>query len=209
MANGLREENIRRIIALEDRICDCRRCPEQLHCVRRPAMGKGELSPDIMIVFEGENQYTSDLEQIIELRRLLKNCLGVEKIYHTFMTRCTPKACSTRHSVCCYTPSKLLDKDYNCILTKQPCNGVPVKPDATQILHCLAYLIEEIDILNPHFVLLMGERVSEFVLKSYGIFDLPEPGRSYLSNQRYFITAVNEQYFGEGECQQLAAAFSA
>jgi len=177
--------------------------------VRRPALGKGELAPEVLIVFEGENQRTSDYNWIIELRKLLKNCLGVEKIYHTYMIRCTPKACSARHSAFCYTPGKLLDKEHNCILTENPCNGVPIKPDTVQILNCLAYLIEEIDILNPHFVLLMGERVSEFVLRSYGFFDSPKPGQTYVSNHRHLITAVNEQAFDETECHKLIPAFSA
>ena len=177
--------------------------------MRRPAMGKGELAPEVLIVFEGENQYTGDFNWIIEMRNLLKHYLGVEKIYHTFMIRCTPKTCSARHSAFCYTTSKLLDRDHNCILTKKPCNGVPIKSDTVQILNCLAYLIEEIDILNPHFVLLMGERVSEFVLRSYGFYDSPKPGQIYVYNQRHLISAVNEQAFDENECQKLKPAFSA
>ncbi len=209
MVNGFREENIRRIIDLEDRISECRRCPEQLHCVRRPAMGKGELHPDIMIVFETENQYTADLERVIELRRLIKSCFGADRIYHTYMMRCTPKVCSTRHSVCCYTDSKLLDKDYHCILTEEPCTGVHVKPDTAQIINCLAYLIEEIEILSPRYVLLMGERVGEFVLKCYGIFDCLSPGQFFYSNQRSFIVAHNEKLFTSDECRQLASSCSA
>lgn len=208
MINGLREENIRRIIDLEDRISECRRCPEQLHCVRRPAMGKGELNPDVMVVFEGESQYTTDLERIIELRTLLKSTFSVERIYHTYMMRCTPKACSTRQSVCCYTQSRLLDKDYNCILTEQPCTGLAVKPDTSQIINCLAYLVEEIEILAPRHVLLMGERVSEFVLKCYGIFDNYAPGQFFFSNQRNFIIAPNELSFSREDCRQLVSAFN-
>lgn len=208
LVNGLREENIRRIIDLEDRISACRRCPEQLHCVRRPAMGKGDLNPDIMVVFESETQYTIDLEKVIELRTLLKSSFGVERIYHTYMMRCAPKACSTRHSVCCYTQSKLLDKDYHCILTEQPCNGLAVKPDTSQIINCLAYLVEEIDILAPRYVFLMGERVSEFVLKCYGIFDSFSPGQFFFSNQHHFIVAPNELSFNQEDLRTMASAFS-
>lgn len=205
MANGLREENIRRIIELEDRICACRRCPEQLHCVRRPALGKGELNPDIMVVFEGENQYTTDLERVIELRVLLKTCFSVERIYHTYMTRCAPKACSSRHSACCYTQSKLLDKDYHCILNQQSCTGLPIKADTAQIINCLAYLVEEIEILSPRCVLLMGERVSDFVLRCFGIFDSITPGQFFYANQHSFMVAHDEHTFNHTECLQLAA----
>lgn len=209
MISGRREENIRRIIDLEDRIGECLRCPEPLHCVRKPTMGKGELEPDIMIVFESDNQFVHDLERVLELRRLVKTQFKLDKIYHTFMIRCTPKACATRHSAFCHIHSKLLDKDYHCILTEQPCIGLPVSPDNTQILNCLAYLIEEIDILSPRYLLLLGERVSEFVLKCYGIFDSSGPGHSYKVNQMQLLTTVSEQSFSREDCRKLLASLSA
>lgn len=209
MVSGRREDNIRRIIDLEDRISACRRCPEPLPCVRSPIMGKGELEPDIMIVFECENQYARDLERVIELRRLVKAQFKLERIYHTFMIRCTPKACSSRHSAFCYTDSKLLDRDHYCILTEQPCMGLPVPPDTNQIINCLSYLIEEIDILRPRYVLLLGERVCEYVLKCYGIFTSPSPGQSFSVNHMQLLTAVSEQLFSNEDCCKLLASLSA
>lgn len=209
MVSGRREENIRRIIELEDRIGECCRCPEPQHCLRKPIMGKGELEPDIMIVFESDNQFAYDLERVIELRKLVKSQFNMDKIYHTFMVRCTPKACAIRHSACCHTHCKLLDKDYRCILTEHPCVGLPVSPDTSQILNCLAYLIEEIDILSPRYILLLGERVSEFVLKCYGIFDSPSPGQSYSTNHMQLLTTVSEQSFSKEDCRKLIASLSA
>ncbi len=112
---GTREKNIRRIIEMEDRICQCQRCLALIKCLRKPSMGKGELDPEALLVFEYENNFTRDMNNIIEMRNLIKQVFNLEKIYHTFMVRCQPKACTLRQSVNCYGHGKWINKDHTCV----------------------------------------------------------------------------------------------
>lgn len=157
----------------------------------------------MIIVLECENLNAHSLERVIELRRIIKAQFNMDKVYHTFMTRCTPKACASRHNAFCHADGKLLDKSHFCILTKQPCAGLPIPPKTDQIIHCLGYLIEEIDILSPRYLLLLGERVCDYVLKSYGIFAPFNPGQSFNVNHMQLLTAVDEQLFNSEDCDKL------
>jgi len=127
MARGSREENIRQIIDMEDRIARCGRCKSLIKCVRKPSLGKGELDPDLMMIFEYDNHFTRDVNNLIGLRNMVKRELNLDKIYHTFITRCQPKACVTRNSMSCYTDTRLLDKDNHCLLNGRDCEGIPVR----------------------------------------------------------------------------------
>ncbi len=206
---GSREDNLRLIKDLGNRIENCRRCPETLSCVQRPATGKGPLNPQIMIVSESENQNARGVDRISEIHHLRRTEFELDRIYHTYMIRCVPKACADRHKAFGYLGSKLLTDDEYCILTKQPCMGLPLPPDSYQILHCLAYLIEEVDILSPRYLLLLGERVAAYVLKAYGFFDSPCPGRSFHLGDMQILTAVNEELLSPEECFRLSAHLSA
>jgi len=200
---GNREQNIRRIIEMEDRICQCQRCPSLVKCLRKPSMGKGELDPEALLIFEYENSYTRDINNIIRLRNIIKQELKLDKIYHTFMVRCQPKACATRQSVTCYGEGKWIDKDYTCLLSNKTCDGIPVKPGNSEIISCLSFLLEEIEILHPTYLLLFGERVTEFVLKSYGIYSNLATNQRYEYEHMTFITAVDENEFQPDNCRQL------
>lgn len=205
MPKGNREQNIRRIIEMEDRICLCQRCLALVNCVRKPSLGKGDLDPITMLVFESENTYTSNINNIIELRNVIKNETNVQKIYHTFMVRCYPKSCSTMQNTTCYLDSKLLDKDYNCTLSRSRCNGIPIKPRNEEIISCLPFLLEEIEILHPHFIFMFGKRVSEFLLRSYGIFDPVETGNCYKYNDMVLFATVEENEFGLADCKKVVS----
>lgn len=200
---GNREQNIRRIIEMEDRICQCQRCPSLVKCLRKPSMGKGELDPQALLIFEYENSYTRDINNIIKLRNIIKQELKLDKVYHTFMVRCQPKACATRQSVTCYGEGKWIDKDYTCLLSNKTCDGIPVKPGNSEIISCLSFLLEEIEILHPTYLLLFGERVSEFVLKSYGIYSNLTTNQRYEYEHMIFLTAVEENEFQPDNCYQL------
>lgn len=200
---GNREQNIRRIIEMEDRICQCQRCPSLVKCLRKPSMGKGELDPEALLIFEYENSYTRDINNIIRLRNIIKQELKLDKIYHTFMVRCQPKACATRQSVTCYGEGKWIDKDYTCLLSNKTCDGIPVKPGNSEIISCLSFLLEEIEILHPTYLLLFGERVTEFVLKSYGIYSNLATNQRYEYEHMTFLTAIDENEFQPDNCHQL------
>lgn len=203
-ASGRREKNIRLIIEMEDRIAQCQRCKLLLGCIRKPSLGKGDLEPDVILVFEYDNDYTSNREQIIQLRDRIKKASGYDKIYHTFLVRCQPKACSVRHSTACYIDKKLIDRELNCLLTGKSCEGIPIKPGDNDIISCLPFLMEELEILDPKVIIIFGERTGEFVLKSYGIFGDAESGSYYYNNgKKLLITSPNPTQFGEEDCQQL------
>jgi len=206
MSKTTREENIRRIIVLEDRIYQCRRCKPLLRCIKKPSLGKGDLEPAIMLVFEFNSTFSADIKNLIELRNLIKKEFGISGIYHSFMVRCQPKACTVRDTVSCYAENKLLDKENNnCILTGKACTGIPVRPSCEEIIACLPFLLEEIDILSPRYIIFFGERVSEFLLKSYGIFDYDiEPGSHFKYGNMILLTTVCEEKFGSEECRQLS-----
>lgn len=209
MVVGNREKNIRRIIEMEDRICECERCPSLVKCLRKPSMGKGELDPEALLVFEYENNFTRDINNIIKLRNLIKQEIKLDKVYHTYMVRCQPKACATRQSVNCYGQGKWIDKDHNCLLSNKTCDGIPVRPGTDEIISCLPFLLEEIEILQPLYLFLFGERVAEFVLKSYGIYNGFATNLRYEYEQMIFITSVNEDEFHLDNCHQLASILSA
>lgn len=170
-----REEIIRRIIGLENRISRCFRCKSLIKCTGRPSLGKGELEPELMLVFESENKLTHDSKKLIELRRFIQNEFKLTDIYHSFLVRCHPKACILRKSIEAYTDYQPLSEryidNYNiCLLKQEPCSGILVRPGYEEILFCLPFLLEEIYILHPRYIILFGQRTAEFVLRSFGIF---------------------------------------
>jgi hypothetical protein len=205
MVTGNREQNIRRIIEMEDRICQCQRCPSLVRCIRKPSMGKGELDPQLIMVFEYDNNFTNDINKIISIRNLIKEVLKVDKIYHTFLVRCQPKACTNHQSVNCYGDGKWIDKDYVCLLNGKHCDGIPVRPGTGEIISCLPFLLEEIEVLHPSYLILFGEKVSEFVLKSYGILSTIAVNQRYEYEDITFLTSVPENQFQQENCNDLFA----
>ena len=200
---GNREQNIRRIIEMEDRICQCQRCPFLVRCIRKPSMGKGELDPELIMVFEHENNFTSDINNIISIRNSIKKVMKIEKIYHTFLVRCQPKACTNHQSANCYGEGKWIDKDYTCLLSGRYCDGIPVRPGTGEIISCLPFLLEEVEILHPPYLILFGEKVAEFVLKSYGILTSISINQRYEYEDMVFFTSVRENQFKQESCNDL------
>ncbi len=188
---------------MEDRILVCERCAELQRCNHRPNLGKGDLEPEAVLVFESPSSFTDNLDNVIKIRQLISKILGIDKIYHTFLVRCQPKACPLLMNISCYGDCKLIDKDNTCILKNQLCDGIPIRPTDMQIISCMTYTVEEIDILDPRYVFLFGERVGNFMLKSWGIFtDMKTPDIQY--NDNISVVLVNyEENFDHHHCEEL------
>jgi len=203
MDNGNRDHNIKAIIKMEERIGRCSRCPSLIKCTGKPSLGKGDLEPQVLLVFECESSFTCDTNWIIELRNLIKQDFGAERVYHSFMVRCQPKACIRRENNKYVLTRKLVDRDETCILTNHTCDGIPIKPSSEEIINCLTYLLEEMKVLKSNYVLLFGQRVSDYVLKSCGVFKLVQIGQAYKCEDMVFLTTVSEKSFNRGELQKL------
>lgn len=201
-----REKSIKSIIKLEERVGRCGRCQSLLKCTARPSVGRGDLQPEVMMVFETASDFTRDTEWIIGLRNSVKELFQVEEVYHTFLVRCQPKACPHSQGDNYCLTSKLLDRNNICLLTGQGCDGLSVKPPNEAMINCLTYLLEEIAVLNPPRILLMGKRVTEYVLKAYGLHQamLAEP--KYKIGDNLFLPASSEQEIDVQELKCLAAA---
>lgn len=206
-----REVIIRRIINMEDRISRCQRCSLLNQCVIKPSLGKGELEPDIMMVFESDNSLTKDSRRLIDLRNLIKSELNVDKIYHTFLVRCEPKVCTVRQNLNNFTGSacsykKLLDRDNKCLLNSKICSGISVKPSDEEIIFCLPFLLEEMEILNPPNIILFGDRVIDYVAKSFGVYETNDNAHFTKKNINFYL-AGNEEIFDINACNQLKKHF--
>ena len=190
-----RDQHIKSIIRLEERISNCRRCVPSVNCTRKPSLGKGDLEPDVLLVFECESAYTLNTNWIIELRNAIKKHLQIERVYHTFMVRCQPKACTLCQANNYFPSKKLLDRENICLLSRQACDGIPIKPINEEILNCLTFLLEEIAVFKPNDIILFGPRVSNFVLKSYGKYDSLFSAQPYQQEKTTFHTTAEEKYF--------------
>jgi uracil-DNA glycosylase len=100
----------------------------------------------------------------------------------------------------------LMDRHDICLLTGQPCDGVALKPTNESILNCLTFLLEEIGVLHPPRVILMGARVTEFVLKAFGLQDPTFDEPVYKLGESLFIPSSAEYELGASELEALAAA---
>jgi len=166
-------------------------------------MGKGELDPEMIMVFESESAFVRDIDRIIKLRNLIKNEFKLQRLYHTFMVRCQPKACTIRQNFSDYGDTRFLDKEHNCLLNNQKCQGIPIRSNNEEILACLPFLIEELEILKPHYLILFGERVGNFVLKSFGYFEPVKLGQIYKNDGMQFMVAPVEEDFQADDCHKL------
>lgn len=209
MAKMTDQQIISRIIAMEERLSSCTRCTSRRRCVNKPATGKGDLDPDILLVFQSQRDMKNDMKQIIAIRQMLKNSFSLDKIYHTFLVRCQPKSCTHIENLNCNSAKSLIDQEQNCRISKTICEGIPMVPGDIEIISCLHYLIEEIDLLSPHIVILFGERVGYFVLRAMGIFDsLSTPGL-YMKNGQYIFTTIEENNFSSEVSTELASYITA
>lgn len=212
MAFDNRETSIRKIIDMEVRISKCQRCLHLNQCVLKPSLGKGELEPEIMMVFESDNNFTKNSSRLISLRDLIKKELNVAKIYHTFMVRCEPKVCTVRQNLNNFTGGnsnykKMLDRENKCLLNSKACSGIYVKPTDEEIIFCLPFLLEEMVILNPPHIILFGERVIDYVAKSFGVYEL-NGSVCFTKRNTTFYLASNEENFDINSCKQLKSHFT-
>lgn len=199
-----RERQIKSIIKLEERIGRCRRCPALIRCTSRPSLGKGDLEPEIVLVFECESYQTLDIKWVIELRNTVRKYFGVERIYHTFMARCHPKSCVSKHGNNFCLTGKLLNHNSICLLSDQPCDGISIQPADEEIINCMYFLIEEITILKPRYTILFGSRVEDFVLKSFGIFDTDSHPQVHKYETTTLLTTVENKLYKAEDIRRLA-----
>lgn len=165
-----KEQKIKKIINLEERIIHCQRCEPALQCVYKPSLGKGDLQPEALLVFESDNTFSDGLKKFLKIRKIILGEFELENIYHTFLVRCQAKACPNQSNLYCQGEYKLINYDYKCILSDDQCDGIPIRPNNEQIFACLPYLIEEIEVLSPKYLFLFGDKVANYVLKSWGLF---------------------------------------
>ncbi len=199
-----REMNIKGLIRLEGRIAECRRCPSLLQCTSKPSLGKGDLVPQVVIVFECGDDRSYDIDWIVEIRNGVQKYFSVDTVYHTFMVRCQPKACPMGAGIPCQVNNSLLDTQNKCRLTSQPCIGIPVKPDDEAVLNCLGYVIEELHIFQPRYVIMFGRRVSEFILKSLGMLESIQDRLVFEHESTTFLSLLDDQYFRPEQLKDLA-----
>lgn len=199
-----REVNIKGLIRLEDRIAKCRRCPSLLQCTSKPSTGKGDLVPQVVIVFECGDDRFHDIDWIVEIRNGVQKYFNVDTVYHTFMVRCQPKACPMGVGIPCQVNNALLDTQNNCRLTGQPCIGIPVKPSDEAVINCLGYVIEELHIFRPQCVIMFGRRVSEFILKSLGMLESIQDRLVFEYEGTTFLSLLDDQYFRPEQLKDLA-----
>jgi hypothetical protein len=204
MDENKRDQNIKAIIIMEDRVGQCSRCLSLTRCTSKPSLGKGDLDPEVLLVFECENSYTSDTNWLIQFRNRIKDYLNVKKVYHTFMVRCHPKACDKLQSCSFLLPDQLLGRNNICKLSSDICDGIPIKPSGEAIINCLTYLLEEMNILSPSYVVLFGNKVSDYVHKSCGAFEGLQIGQAYKYKDMLLLSTVDEKSFDDRELQTLA-----
>ena len=152
------EQHIKRIMYMEARISACQRCSSSHRCFSQPSLGKGNLTPEILLVFLSAGNQQSENNDYIEIRQMLKKELATESIYHTFMARCQPLVCVHIEDLEDMLIKNTAFHESMCRFKGEDCPGVPVIPAGTQITACLPYLMEEINILVPQTIILFGKR---------------------------------------------------
>jgi len=195
MSSADRDQIIRSIIKMEERINQCSRCESISPCTLRPSLGKGDLRPAVVMVFECENTFTADTQRIINLINEIKAGFNIEGVYYTFMVRCHPKACNNRLGNSYMLKGKMLDSNNNCRLSNRSCDGISIKPEDREIMNCLTFLVEEVEVLRPDYVILFGDQVSRYVLKAFGYHQSDWHDQSYKYDYRTFISTVEEKLF--------------
>lgn len=204
MSDTNREQHLKRIMTLETRIAGCKRCISQNRCYSKPSLGKGDLKPEILLVFQSEGNRHKEMKNYIEIRQMLKKELAQNKIYHTFMVRCQPNHCWRIDDMEGIVVRNSDDYETQCRFKEPVCEGIPIMPAETEIISCLPYLLEEIDILAPNTIILFGKRTARFGLKAVGILEEPSIPGFYLNNNRRIFTTVEENNFTIEDAKKLA-----
>ena len=208
MGQAGREQIIRDIIRLEERVARCRRCTELSACAYKPSFGKGDLSPDLLLVFECNNIFYNDENRLISFRNLFKEYFATDKVYHTFMVRCQPKACPIRHSISCFGQDKILNAQQQCSINSQLCTGTIIRPNIYEMLNCFAFLWEEIRVLQPRAVISFGEQVSHLLLKAAGVYENSADVELFEYEDITYLMTQYERDFPEEEVIRLSQMFA-
>lgn len=164
-------ERIKRIVKMEEKILACERCSQLKACSFKPSLGKGDLNPHIMIVFPSESDFTSERSNLAQFKDQLKERFGSDlKVYYSYMVRCQPRLCGLKKEREYLVNGKYVTANSSCILNGSTCEGRYVQPGDEEALCCTHYLLEEIDILEPRVIITLGEKSTNIIFKSFGIF---------------------------------------
>jgi uracil-DNA glycosylase len=164
-------ERIKKIVKMEENILTCTRCQHLKACSMKPSLGKGDLAPQIVVIFPSENDFSRDRTNLALFKEKLKDKFGpATAIYYTYLVRCQPKMCRLKKECESLVGGRYLMANETCILNSSLCEGMLVEPSMEETLNCLHYLLEEIDILQPKVIVTVGEKTSSIVFKSFGIF---------------------------------------
>lgn len=195
MVTSVKGKIISRIVKMEERINKCIRCGEVRTCCPRPSTGKGDVEADILLVIASEGEVTdrSDLPRMRQAISALAG--GGVGVYHSFIVRCQPRICNRRKNQAVLFDGALINSEGRCLLTRKSCDVIPAEPDDQQIMNCLHFLLEEIEILMPKMIITVGETAYQYVFRAFGIFDpFQKPfadvrNRLFSSSEHLFVTA--------------------
>lgn len=204
MGEMTHQDNINQLIAMENRIAKCKRCASKSRCLSKPSLGKGDLKPELLMVFQSAGCRHQEINNYMEIRQMLKKELALERIYHTFLVRCQPKVCLHIDNIGGIVSNNSAYFGNTCPFDLPECEGVSIVPTDENITFCLPYLLEEIDILAPGTIILFGKRTAEYGLKAVGILEEPSmPGFYEISGRRIYTTK-EENIFTVEDAKKLA-----
>jgi len=147
------------------------------------------------MIFESQNSFTADTQGVIRLINGVKAGFNIQGVYYTFMVRCHPKACSNRMGNRYMLKGKMIDSNNNCRLSNRSCDGISIKPADKEIMNCLTFIVEELEVLQPDYVILFGGQVSRYVLKAFGWHQPELLDESYKYGNMTFFSTVEEKDF--------------
>lgn len=171
MRRSTRDKIISRIVKMESRISQCNRCKGIKTCSPGLSFGRGDVEADILVVFLRDSEFTRSRDMILNMRAAISEISGGKSVYHTFMVRCQPRMCSRRWGKDVLFEGTLIDNNQVCLLTQDRCDGMLIEPSDHEIMNCLHYLLEEIEIIAPQVIISCGERTSQYLFKAFGMLD--------------------------------------
>ncbi|MGE5371853.1 MAG: uracil-DNA glycosylase family protein [Solirubrobacterales bacterium] len=164
----------------------CSRCTEAFTCAHKPAVGRGDMEPQVIVVFHTRNQFSRDPDRILEMRRTIRELYEIERgIYHTYLVRCQAVVCSKRKSKGALLEGIVINEDNTCLFTGALCDGVELEPDDNDATNCIRFLLEEVAILQPQIIIGVGETVSRYLFQAYGLLDLLSMRFDEVKNKPY------------------------
>lgn len=181
-----RAKTITRLVKMEERIASCNRCRNIRTCCPKSALGRGDVEPGILLAFLAQNNFTRDQESVINMRKELEALNDNRfKAYHTYLVRCQHRICSRRQGKDVLLDGKLINSDMVCLLNGQTCDGVALEPTDQDIMNCLHFFLEEIEILHPRIIVTCGEMTYHYVFRAFGLLDACSRTFEEVKNQLY------------------------